>query len=396
MPAWVLALGLAALTAGKPDTPADALTLRDGKVVLGQAIEPAPRGTFLFVVRRAWVEAHLPDLAKRWEADERIMARRAEALRRVRLEAWKRDRGGVAEPSDRIVSWIDRELARLDPAHRTASPLMLVNLPLGQVQKLERKPRPAGRQLRLGWLLGLKGVEEMSLAKLSDALEDRGFAPGSTAPAMVDRLLPIPVESDERWLARRAATEAAYDTDLRFIRIQQLVLPEPVPGQPLDAKTALSALPELTKLLTGDAVDPLPARLRDVAARGRVGAVVTRQATSPDLENVTVEMVLWVHGPGDRWSPFGSRSVTVGAADLKDNDGKDLAEDPQVQMAFRFIESLGLGQVPADVRQKGLNIGAATRQALAQTRSLFQEDLAKLALSIEDGPSAPAGPKGGP
>ena len=384
MPAWLFAVGLILLGAPKQETAADALTLRDGKTVLGQAVEPSPRGTIQVLARRAWVETNLPELAKRWEAAERTATQRAEGQRRARLEAWKRDRTAHAEPDDRILPWIEAELGRLAAGDRAGSALILISLPVNQVQRLARAPRGAGRLLRLGWLSAFKNVEELSLDALKDGLEGRGFDVDSTAPVSVERLLPIAVETEAQWLARRAATEATYDSGLRFIRVQQLVVPEPVPGQPLDARAALSALPDVAKLLAGEAEDGLPQRLREVGARGRVGAVVTRQQMSADLDGVTIEMVLWVRGPGDRWTPFGSQTVTVKARDLKADEGNDIAEDPQVQTAFRLIESLGFGQVPADVRQHGLRVGAATRKALSQARTAFQEDLAKLALAVEE------------
>jgi len=396
MTSWLLTLGVALISAAKVESAADAVTLRDGKVVLGQVVEPSPRGTLTVIVRRAWAEAHLPDLAKRWTAEEKALVRRAEALRRSRLEQWKRELAANTTPNDPITPWIERQLARLnDPAHVSSSRLMVANLSRGQVQQVTKAPKAAARLLRLAWRAGFKNTEDLSLDALEDGLEGRGFDVKGLAPVAVDHLLSAQAETEPQWLARRAATEAAFEPGLRFIRIQQLVLPEPDAGQPLDAKAALSALPDLAKLLGGEAVDPLPQRLKEVAAKGRVAAVVTRQEMSPDLDNVTVEMTLWVRGPGDRWGPFGSRSVTVRPAEVKDDEGKDLAEDPQVQMAFRVIESLGLGQVPDDVRKKSLNVGAATRKALAQARSAFQEDLAKLALPVGEADSADAKPEKG-
>ena len=43
-------------------------------------------------------------------------------------------------------------------------------------------------------------------------------------------------------MTRRAATEVLNDSGLRFIRVQDFVVPEPTPGQPVDAGSALSNL----------------------------------------------------------------------------------------------------------------------------------------------------------
>jgi hypothetical protein len=383
MLAWVGVFCLALAAAGQHAHAADVVTLRGGKTVLGQLVEPSPRGTLTLLVRRAWLEAQQPELAKRWEAEEKSALRRAQAQRRSRLEAWKRERAAGPEPNDRIGPWIDQALEQLQgDGPGKGSRLMVVTLTRGQVQSVQQQPKSSARLLRLGWRAGFPNVEIMDLGALEDALESRGFDLKSHAPVALDSLLPLPVETEAQWLARRAATEVTFDSGLRFLRLQQLLVPEPAPGQALDARAALSVLPDLSKLLSGEATDPLPPRLRAVAAHGRAGAVVTRQEMSPELESVTVEITLWVRGAGDRWAPFGSRTAVVRSADVKDDEGKELADDPQIDAIFRVIGALGLGDVPADVKQKSLNIGAATRKALSQARGAVQDDLAGLALPV--------------
>src|SRR4051794_15537335 len=110
MAPWTIPVALGLLLAAKPsapDTAADIVTLRDGSVVLGQVVEPSPRGTVTMYVRRAWAEANLPDLARRWGDAEKPEQGRARKLRRDRLARWKRER--VAEPGqvDPIGDWID-------------------------------------------------------------------------------------------------------------------------------------------------------------------------------------------------------------------------------------------------------------------------------------------------
>src|SRR5947209_2371767 len=80
----ILTILVAAILAAGPGpeaTAADAVTLRDGKVVLGQLVEPTPRGKILLVVRREWAEAHVPDLFPRWQAAETPWLRRARSER---------------------------------------------------------------------------------------------------------------------------------------------------------------------------------------------------------------------------------------------------------------------------------------------------------------------------
>ena len=91
--------------APKDTTGADALTLRDGKTLLGQIYDPSPRGTYLVLVRRAWAEANLPDWAEKWKSGEKEAVEAADRQRRERLALWRRDRlvaPGPAPAGDRI------------------------------------------------------------------------------------------------------------------------------------------------------------------------------------------------------------------------------------------------------------------------------------------------------
>jgi hypothetical protein len=388
MGSWSLALGILVVlqprSAAAPDSAADVVTLRDRTVVLGQVADSPPRGPLLLYVRRAWAESNLPDRAKRWEAAEKPALRRASQLRRDRLAAWKRER--VVEPGrpDRIGPWLDHELERLDAKEDPpAAPLLVVTLDRNEVKSLVRRPKATARMLRLGWLSGFQDVETMKRADLESALEDRGFAGGGEESVAIDRLLPILPEAEEGWITRRAATEVMMDEGLRFIQIQNILMPEPAPGQPLTANGALSMVSSLAPLLEGKPVDPLAEQLRAVAARGRVGAVLTQQEMSPGLDAVRITISLWVRN-GERWSKAGSKTASVRADALRPGAGDDLAHDPQVGAVFQVFESIGFGFSP-ELKQQSVNIGAATRKALGMARAAFSDRLAALELPIEGG-----------
>lgn len=373
---------LQAKAAAKPETAADAVMLRDGAVVLGQVVESSPRGPLLFCVRRAWAEANLADRARRWDAAEGPELRRAYKLRRDRLAAWRRER--VKEPGheDRVARWLDQELDRLDaPADPPPAPLRVVAIPRTEIKGIVRRPGTSARMLRQGWLSGFRDVETMKLAELKATLEGRGFVVGGEGAVDIDRLLPIRAESEERWLVRRAATEVLNDNGLRFIQVQDVLIPEPGPGQPLTIAGTLSMVSSLTPLLEGKPVDPLAAQLRAVAARGRVGAIVTHQEMSPGFDSVRITISLLVRD-GERWSQAGSQTSSARADALKPGDGDDLARDPQVAAVFKVFDSIGFGFSP-DVKQQGLNIGAATRKTLGIARSAVIERLETLAVSME-------------
>ena len=200
-------------------------------------------------------------------------------------------------------------------------------------------------------------------------------------------LLPLTPEGDMAWQARRAATELAIDPDLRFIRYQDMVLPDVKGGQPLAGLDLSSALSAITKLLDPEQgrIDPLAATLKKVGDRGRVGAIVTRLDIPGDFSQVTVETTLWVRAGGDRWIPYGVRSASIRPDDLAPEAGQNLAGDPQVSSAFSLVEALGLGTIPPELKQRSLRMGAATEKALGTARSAISQDLEGLMLPIFEG-----------
>lgn len=381
-------LALAAADAPAVETAADVVTLRDGKVVLGQVVEPAPRGTVLLMVRRAWAEAEVPGWYAGWLKLEEPNVRRARLQRLSRLRTWRRSRAPFANADDAILGWIDRETARLsDERADSEAKLMLVRLGRGEVRSVVRRPPASARALRRGWLAGFPDVERMPLERLNDALEGRGFAAGGETEVSVENLLPLAAETEADWATRRAATEVTTDPGLKFVRTGPTLLPEPEPGQPLELGGAAAALGDLARLLEGQATDPLAEALGKVAARGRIGAVVTELEIPPDLTVVRVRSTLWVRR-AERWSPVGARAAEVRPEALGANAGAPLADDPQVQGAFKLVEALGLGPVPEDVKKRSLNIGAATQQALRQVRAQSLDDLNRFALPVHE-PNAP-------
>ena len=125
--------------------------------------------------------------------------------------------------------------------------------------------------------------------------------------------------------------------------------------------------------------DPLAARAREVAARGRVGLVVTGMETTEDLSSVQVEATLWVCTGPDRWEPAVSRRATVRPGDFPPDAGAELAADPQVDAAFRLVEGLGLGEVSGEMKRLALNVGAAVRRANGLARSALRREIDALA-----------------
>ena len=403
---WIL--GMIALSWGqdpKTSTPppitspaADVITLRDGKAVLGQVVETVDRrGPLVVLVRRAWAEANLAERAAAWTKAEAPTIRQAEATRRDRLLAWRRSRPERAEPTDKITPWLDAELARMAVAgpgkadhSPTRSPLLVVRLPRNSVKGVDRKAPATGRLLRLAWTMDFPDPETMPLDDLKRGLEDRGFAAVSDAPVSLAALLPVPQETDAEWQVRRAATELANLPGGRFLLYGGAVLPEPAPGEAPAAGAAVEALTSTLKDLLGEEPkNPLPAKFRELASQGRVGAVVTSLEMAPDMASATVATTLWVAPGGNRdWVPAASRSATSRPGDLPADAGAGLADDPQVKAALNLVGSLGLGEIPAELKQRNLNMGFATQKALNDARSALARALADLALPVDSPPAS--------
>ena len=374
---------LMALTTLGQATAADSVTLGDGKVVLGQLVDSERRGPQLMIVRRAWAEKNLPEKIAAWDKADSPTSQRAETQRRERLTAWRRDRLANPNPNDRIKAWLDAELARKPGAVK--APLMLVRLSRTDVKQVEKRPKASGRMLRLGWLSGFDDVETMPLDSLTQSLEARGFAPGADSPVSVDSLLPPQAETDAHWLARRAATELANDEGGRFLRFGSTLMPEPAPGEIPPPSVGMNIAVSALKDFLGDGAqdDPLLAKLRQMEARGKVGALVTRLELAPDFSAVGINATVWVRVGRDKWTPALVRTATANPEGAGANAAAALGNDPQVKAAFGAIENLGYGSIPPEFKERGLRMGAATAVALGQARVGLSTALDPLVISLE-------------
>ncbi len=369
------------LGAGPGTEPAaDSVTLRDGSTVLGQLIEPSPRGKVNLVVRRSWAEKALPAKLKAWEAAETPTTRRAVMERLRRLEAWSRDRAASPIAEDEIARWLPEEIRRVKDSQEKP-PLMVVSLNRADVRHMTRRPADVARMLRQGWRAKFDDAETKPLEALKSALEGRGFALTDVDPAPIDAMLPIPIETEPHWRARRAATEVAHEPGLKFLRTRGLLLPESANGGGIDGAALGKIMNNL--LNDGPAEDPLSEKGREIAARGRVGMLVTRLDTAEDLSGVSVNITLYARISADRWEPAASRSVQVKADEAALADAGNIAADPQVSAVFKTVEGLGLA-VPDSLKQKSLAVGSATQKALGGARTAIQPDLDSLEISLAE------------
>ena len=370
----LLAIGLRSPAEGP--SAADRIVLQDGSAVLGQLVSMTPSRIDV-IVRRGWASAHLPDLAERWERTEAMRSDRARDDRLRRLRRWRDDLRAAESPGP-IDDRINQAIARLeDPIGDDFSLLMTVGLDHREVARVEEASEDRRRMLRQGWRAGFDEVESMPVERLRDGLESRGFALNGLDPASIDDLLPIPEETDRRWLARRAATEVLDDPGLRLIRFEGLVLPDSVAGgvgvDRVDPAMLGGVIGGL--LGGGGSSDPMMPHLQRIEADGRVGAVVTALEIAPDYGRVAVEAALLVRtGPG-RWEVAARRRAEADPAAVPALDARRLADDPQVQAAFGLLEGLGIGAAGEDARRLSLGVGAAAEAALNRARADLEADL---------------------
>ena len=237
---------------------ADRLVLRDGKELLGQVDDSSTDAALTILARREMVRKTLSDWATKWEADEKDATAAAARQRRDRLAAWRRRRPAESAPGDRITAWLDRELSA-SPGQAALSPLIAIRPGRGVVSALERRSESSAQALRRAWLLGLADPETTPLASLRKSIADRGMNLEGDDPVAIDRLLAPAAESMDRWSMRRAATEVIHDEGFRFIGFGTTILPEPVPGQPLDPSMGATLVEGTIRDVLGvGGADPLP------------------------------------------------------------------------------------------------------------------------------------------
>jgi hypothetical protein len=415
-------------------TVADRIVLRDGKNLLGQLVESSNEGILTVVARRDLVRKTLPNWAGTWEAAEKEAIAAALQQRHERLVAWRRDRTDSAS-GDRVTTWLDRELSR--NAGTSPQPtLMAIRLDRDDVSAIERRSDSAAQVLRAAWVLGLADPETSAPGKLKELIVGRGMNLTDDATIAVDRLLPPLLEREDHWMLRRAATEALNDNGLRFIGFGSNILPEPIPGQPLDpsAGTALvegvirdvlgagsvSSLPSgigglaargrsmlpipipgnaldleagarvaegaVRNVLGAAQADPLHSKLGAVAARGQAGMILTRIVLAGDLATAYAESTLFYQN-GSNWDRAVWRSQSLEVGSVPPIVTKLVAADPQVKAVMNVIDSIGVGFVTPEMNERGLAVGTTVGGAVVLARTALIRALTELAFDVEGKPT---------
>lgn len=280
------------------------------------------------------------------------------------------------------MAWLDRKLAE-SPETISPSPLMAIRLGRGDVSAVERRSESSARALRQALLLGLPDPETTSPARLKDAIAARGVSLEGDEPIAIDRLLPPAAETMDRWLLRRAATEVLHDDGLRFIRFGNTMQTEPVPGQPIDPSVAVTLVEGTIRDVLGvGGGDPLQARLRDAAMRGRVGLMVTSISIATDLGSASAESTLYFRN-GTEWGRALWRSQNLEVGAVPPVVLSMVANDPQVKAVMNLIDAIGAGFVSPALKERGLIVGTTVGGAVVLARTALVRSLMGLAFDVE-------------
>jgi hypothetical protein len=415
-------------------TVADRVVLRDGKNLLGQLVESSSDGSLTVVARRDLVRKTLPNWAGPWEAAEKETIAAAIQQRHERLVAWRRERPAELAQGDRVTTWLDRELSR-NAATDPQPALMAIRLDRDDVSAIERRSDSAAQVLRAAWGLGLANPETTAPGTLKELIAVRGMNLTDDATIAIDRLLPPLPERQEHWLLRRAATEALNDNGLRFIGFGSNILPEPIPGQPLDPNAGITLVEGVIRdvlgagrvnslplgigglaargrgmlpipipgnaldlangarlaegavrdVLGAGVADPLHSKLGAVAARGQAGMILTRIVLAADLTTASAESTLFYYN-GSNWDRAVWRSQSLEVGSVPPVVSKLVGADPQVKAVMNLIDSIGAGFVTPEMSERGLAVGTTVGGAVVLARTALIRALTELAFDVEGKP----------
>lgn len=365
----VLATGALVQAAGT-----DLVRVAGGVVVRGSILSQQADGSLRIAVRRAWLTAAEPGLAR--EAERTEARETVEALEQLaeRLDMLLAAPVGSYEES--LLAFLRREQMRVQEVLAADPPLrprfVLLNLAGNRVRGVE-PAEPAWRMLvQWGWHEGIDGVETMPQRKLVEILAERGVDTTAPPPSLADQLPPLP-QDDDQWRARVALLQDAYGDSVSFQGTGDIVV------RADQEVTIDTLLPVVTDMLKGDVGGLLdlfgggaggrqqqPAADRWLAsARSQAGSEgrfrATRVQTKPEQGLVSVESGFEVQLADGSWGTVWRSRTQVDASKPRPGLEERIASDPRVGQAINAIKLLGV--IDEDAMTKAIRFGAATMEA---------------------------------
>jgi hypothetical protein len=267
---------------------------------------------------------------------------------------------------------------------------MKATLTRAEVRRVDRRDDETRRLLRLAWLAGLGGVEDMAPTDLRDALRFRGKLRAGD-PAHVDSLLPLYPEGDAVWLARRNAADALSDPDARFVRFREFTLPETGSGDEaaprnttelIDSPAGRAAFGAIQAVTPFDAVQE---QLDDLSDRGCGGAIVTQLDFAADSDRADASATFYSRGADGSWTATIARNAFATVDEPQDRVETDPETQPEsatIRTALRIFESVAASPSQPELSERRQRVGATAQRAMARARAALNADLAPLALPV--------------
>jgi hypothetical protein len=113
-----------------------------------------------------------------------------------------------------------------------------------------------------------------------------------------------------------------------------------------------------------------------------VGAIVTKIEIAGDFGSTAAESTLYFrNGKGWQRALWRSQNLPVGA--VPPIVVSMVAADPQVRAVINLIDSIGAGFVSAEMKERGLAVGATVGGAVVLARTALVRSLAGLSVDIE-------------
>jgi hypothetical protein len=365
----VLATGALVQAAGT-----DLVRVAGGVVVRGSVLSQQADGSLRIAVRRAWLAAAEPGLAR--EAEQMEARETPQALEQLAERIDMLLAAPVGSYDESLLAFLRREQTRVRDEREADSPprprFMVLNISGKRVRNVEPADPAWRRLVQWGWHEGIDDVETMPQRKLVEALAERSVDTTAPPPSLADQLPPLP-QDDEQWRARIALLQDAYGDSVSFQGTGDIVVRA-------DQEVTIDALlPVVTDMLKGDVGGLLdlfggsgggrkrePAADRWLAsARSQAGSEgrfrATRVQTKPDQGLVSVESRFEVQLTDGSWGTVWQSRTQIDASKPRPGLEERIASDPRVGQAINAIKLLGV--IDEEAMTKAIRFGAATMEA---------------------------------